>query len=96
MRPGEHNFMPDASGDATRTPNLRALTLDAVKYPPLMPAAPSPPSATLPVARATRSGQAMLILSALYFLSRFTGLLQRTVIGALLPETATDALLHRL
>ena len=33
----------------------------------------------------------MLVLSALYVLSRFTGLLQRIIIGALLPATATDA-----
>ena len=32
-----------------------------------------------------------MILSALYVLSRFTGLLQRIIIGALLPATATDA-----
>lgn len=33
----------------------------------------------------------MLILSALYFLSRFTGLLQAVLISALMPEIATDA-----
>ena len=55
-----------------------------------MPVAPSPPAST---ARPTTSlpGQAMLVLSALYVLSRFTGLLQRIIIGALLPATATDA-----
>ena len=55
-----------------------------------MPAAPQSTTSAVP-ASATRSGQAMLILSALYFLSRFTGLLQSTLIGALLPQTATDA-----
>lgn len=35
--------------------------------------------------------KAVLILSALYFLARFTGLLQRQIVSALLPETATDA-----
>ncbi len=33
----------------------------------------------------------MLILSALYFLARFTGLFQGAIISALLPGTATDA-----
>lgn len=33
----------------------------------------------------------MIILSALYFLSRFTGLLQAVLISALMPEIATDA-----
>ena len=33
----------------------------------------------------------MLILSALYFLSRFTGLLQAQLISALMPTVATDA-----
>ena len=33
----------------------------------------------------------MLILSALYFLSRFTGLFQSAVISALMPSVATDA-----
>ncbi len=56
-----------------------------------MPVASSPSQVSPVAARASRSGQAMLLLSALYFLSRFTGLLQRTIIGALLPEAATDA-----
>ncbi len=54
---------------------------------------PVAPSSTAPLAakRTSRSGQAVLILSALYVLSRFTGLLQRIIIGALLPAAATDA-----
>ena len=53
----------------------------------------APPPATDSTARtgASRPMQAMLILSALYFLSRFTGLLQAQLISALMPATATDA-----
>ena len=39
----------------------------------------------------TRPLQAALLLSALYFLGRITGLLQRVVIAALLHRSATDA-----
>ena len=56
-----------------------------------MPVA-SPPAAASPAStRTSRSGQAMLVLSVLYLLSRFTGLFQGAVISALLPGTATDA-----
>ena len=47
-------------------------------------------SATKPLPT-TRPLQAVLLLSALFFLARFTGLLQRQIISALLPATATDA-----
>lgn len=47
-------------------------------------------TAVKPVA-GTRPMQAVLILSALFFLARFTGLLQRQIISALMPAEATDA-----
>ena len=55
-----------------------------------MPAAPQSTISSLP-SGAARPVQAMLILSALYFLARFTGLFQGALISALLPEAATDA-----
>ncbi|PQV64001.1 putative peptidoglycan lipid II flippase [Abditibacterium utsteinense] len=39
----------------------------------------------------TRPMQAVLTLSTLFFLARFTGLLQRQIISALLPTAATEA-----
>lgn len=42
----------------------------------------------------TRPMQAVLLLSALYFLARFTGLLQRQIISTLLPSEATDAYIY--
>ena len=56
-----------------------------------MPVAPTNTSLPRSAARATRPMQAVLILSALYFLARFTGLFQAALISALLPQTATDA-----
>ncbi len=51
---------------------------------------PASPAAAEPV-QTTRPMQAVLILSALYFLARFTGLLQRQIISALLPGYETNA-----
>ncbi|MBW3635475.1 MAG: murein biosynthesis integral membrane protein MurJ [Armatimonadetes bacterium] len=48
------------------------------------------PAAAQPI-KTTRPMQAVLILSALFFLARFTGLLQRLIMSALLPTEATDA-----
>ena len=56
-----------------------------------MPVAPTNTTLSPAAARATRPAQAMLILSALYFLARFTGLFQGALISALLPQNATDA-----
>lgn len=56
-----------------------------------MSVAPSPSPVSPPLRGTTLPGQAMIILSALYFLSRFTGLLQGVLISALMPEIATDA-----
>ena len=56
-----------------------------------MPVAPSPTAVAHAKARPSRSGQAVLILSALYVLSRFIGLLQSVLISALMPASATDA-----
>ena len=56
-----------------------------------MPVAPPPTAVSQARARTSRSGQAVLILSALYVLSRFIGLLQSVLISALMPATATDA-----
>ena len=56
-----------------------------------MPVAPPPSPASTVRSGTALPGQAMLILSALYFLSRFTGLLQAVLISALMPEVATDA-----
>jgi putative peptidoglycan lipid II flippase len=49
------------------------------------------PSSASSTAKATRPLQAVLILGALYFLARFTGLFQRLIISALLPIGANDA-----
>ena len=56
-----------------------------------MPVAPTNTALPRSAARGTRPMQAMLMLSALYFLARFTGLFQGALISALLPQTATDA-----
>ena len=56
-----------------------------------MSVAPSLPPASTVRSGSSLPGQAMLILSALYFLARFTGLFQGAVISALLPGVATDA-----
>ena len=56
-----------------------------------MSVAPSLPPASTVRSGSSLPGQAMLILSALYFLARFTGLFQGAVISALLPSVATDA-----
>jgi putative peptidoglycan lipid II flippase len=56
-----------------------------------MPESETTTASSSPVNKATRPMQAVAILSALYFLARFTGLLQRQIISALLPEAATDA-----
>ncbi len=62
-----------------------------VKYHGLMPVAPPPSPVSTARPGTSLPGQAMLILSALYFLARFTGLFQGAVISALLPGVATDA-----
>jgi putative peptidoglycan lipid II flippase len=54
-------------------------------------AATSPTSTSVSTAKATRPLQAALLLSALYFLARFTGLFQSALISALMPSYATDA-----
>lgn len=48
-------------------------------------------TAPAPARKSTRPLQAVLILSALYFLARFTGLFQSAIIAALLNDTGTDA-----
>jgi putative peptidoglycan lipid II flippase len=56
-----------------------------------MPSSATTSSSTTHSSPTTRPLQAVIILSGLYFLARFTGLLQRQIISALLPSTATDA-----
>ncbi|HEX9997820.1 MAG TPA: murein biosynthesis integral membrane protein MurJ [Abditibacterium sp.] len=56
-----------------------------------MPSLASSQSSSASTIKTTRPLQAVLLLSALFFLARFTGLLQRQIISALLSPTATDA-----
>jgi putative peptidoglycan lipid II flippase len=61
--------------------------MPSVADPEAAPEAPAP----APARKSTRPLQAVLILSALYFLARFTGLFQSAIIAALLNDTGTDA-----
>lgn len=56
-----------------------------------MPSAAASSKISASTNKSTRPMQAVLILSALYFLARFTGLLQSAVISATLSPHATDA-----
>ncbi|RYG73532.1 murein biosynthesis integral membrane protein MurJ [bacterium] len=56
-----------------------------------MPESATQSASPAPAIKTTRPLQAVAILSALYFLARFTGLLQRQIISALLPSATTDA-----
>ena len=56
-----------------------------------MSVAPLPAAQSAAAPRASRPMQAMIILSGLYVLSRFIGLIQSVLISALMPAVATDA-----
>lgn len=56
-----------------------------------MPSPASPASSPAPSPAAPRPLQAVVTLGVLYFVARFTGLLQRLIISALLPIGANDA-----
>ena len=56
-----------------------------------MPVAPLPAAKSAAAVRASRPMQAMIVLSVLYVLSRFIGLIQSVLISALMPAVATDA-----